>query len=151
MRFTAAAPRFLEALIFAATLLLGACVNTDRTPHLVKTTPVDFKETFSDMVFKVLPAGQQVRLEFNRNDPVFSFQGGPSSYAALVLPDLPQPYVLRIDSEVVKTEIGNPGTLFFPVLTFLDAGKNWIKTFDSLPYVTQKPVSKTNYFSTNQR
>jgi hypothetical protein len=134
-------------MMIASLLLLGACASTDRIPKLVRTTNVDFQESFSDLTFKVLPAEQQVSLVIDRDGPGFSFEGGPSHYEALVLPGLVQPYFLQIDSVVVKTRLGYTGTLFFPVLTFLDANKQWIKTFDSLPYVTQTPFGKTNYMT----
>jgi hypothetical protein len=134
-------------LMIASLLLLGACASTDRIPKLVRTTNADFQKSFSDLTFKVLPAEQQVSLVIDRDGPGFSFEGGPSHYEALVLPGLVQPYFLQIDSVVVKTRLGYTGTLFFPVLTFLDANKQWIKTFDSLPYVTQTPFGKTNYMT----
>jgi hypothetical protein len=134
-------------MMIASLLLLGACASTDRIPKLVRTTNADFQKSFSDLTFKVLPAEQQVSLVIDRDGPGFSFEGGPSHYEALVLPGLVQPYFLQIDSVVVKTRLGYTGTLFFPVLTFLDANKQWIKTFDSLPYVTQTPFGKTNYMT----
>lgn len=134
-------------LVFVSLLLLGACASTDRIPKLVRTTNADFHRSFSDMTFKVLPAEQLVRLNIERDGPGFIFEGGPSHYEALVLPGLVQPYILQIDSQVVKNRLGYTGTLFFPVLTFLDANKQWIKTFDSLPYVTQTPFGKTNYIT----
>ncbi len=147
MWFPADTSRFRGILIFAGTLLLGACASTDRTPKLVRTAPLDLQDSYHDMTFKVLPPEEQVRLEFSGDDPIFSFEGGNSHYEALALPDLAQPYALQIDSEVVKDRLGFAGTLFFPVLTFLDADKEWIKTFDALPYVTQKPLGKTNYIT----
>ncbi len=147
MRFPADTSRFPGIWVIAGALLLGACASTDRPPRLVRTAPVDFQNSYGDMAFKVLPPEEQVRLEFSGDDPVFSFEGGSSHYEALALPGLEQPYVLQIDSEVVKNRLGYTGTLFFPVLTFLDANKEWIKTFDTLPYVTQKPLGKTNYIT----
>jgi len=128
-------------------LLLGACTSTDLKPNLVRTTTVDFETSFSDMTFKLLPADEQVRLGINVDDPRFKFEGGLSHFEALALPDLAQPYFLQIDSEVVKDRLGYTGTLFYPVLTFLDANKEWIKTFDALPYVVQKPYGKVNYMT----
>ena len=147
MRFPADTSRFRGILICVCALVLGACASTDKIPKVVRTATVDFQDSFSDMVFKALPPEEQVRLEFSGDDPIFSFEGGSSHYEALALPDLAQPYVLRIDSEVVKNRLGYNGTLFFPVPTFLDADKKWIKTFDALPYVTQKPLGKTNYIT----
>ncbi len=128
-------------------VLLGACASTDRTPKLVRTAMVDFDGSYKDMSFKVLPADEQVRLGIDADDPRFEFDGGVSHFEALVLPDLEQPYFLRIDSEVVKTRLGYNGTLFYPVLTFLDANKAWIKTFDALPYVIQKPFTGVDFMT----
>lgn len=147
MRIRAALLRVPGLAAILGLLLLGACASTDQTPKLVRTTLVDFQESFGDMTFKVLPAEEQIRLGINTDDPRFSFEGGISHYEALVLPDLAQPYFLKIDSEVVKNRLGYTGTIFFPVLTFLDADKQWLKTLDALPYVTQKPFGKTNYMT----
>lgn len=146
MRFRSVFSRIVDVLVGISLLLLGACV-TDRTPKLVRTAPVNFQDSYSQMQFKVLPADEQVRLAINDQDPLFSFEGGLGVYESLALPDLTQPYVLQIDSEVVKRSDNPNGTIFFPVLTFLDAKKNWIKTFDALPYVTQKPIGKKNYIT----
>ncbi len=127
--------------------LLGACASTDREPKLVSTASVDFQESFSEMSFSVLPAEKLVRLEIDRADPGFNFTGGTSRYEALVLPKLAQPYILQIDSEVVRGRFMHAGTLFFPVVTFLDENKEWLKTFDALPYVVQKPFGSVNYMT----
>ena len=146
MHFRSGSTRFLRALILVSgPLLLSACASSDRAPKVVRTTPVDFQKSFEEMLFKVLPPEKQVRLAINDEDPRFSFEGGFSRYESLVLPDLPQPYLLKIESEVVKGAANYNGTIFFPVLTFLDADKKWIKTFDTLPYVTQKPVGAQNF------
>ena len=128
-------------------LLLGGCVSSDREPVLVRTTPVDFHQSFEQMAFKMLPADEQVRLSITDQDPRYGFKKGVSNYEALALPELAQPYILRIDSEVVKTDAYRNGKIFYPVLTFLDADKKWLKTFDSLPYVTQKPFDGRNYIT----
>lgn len=145
MRNPSAFLRVSGLVIFG--LLLGACASTDPKPKLVRTTTVDFESSFNDMTFKVLPADEQVRLGINVDDPRFKFEGGISHFEALTLPDLAQPYYLQIDSEVVKNRLGYTGTIFYPVLTFLDANKEWLKTFDALPYVVQKPYGKVNYMT----
>ncbi len=128
-------------------LLLSACASTDLKPKLVRTESVDFQKSFSEMSFKVLPAEERVRLKIDGTDSRFGFTGGASHYEALVLPDLVKPYILQIDSEVVRGGLGHPGTLFFPVVTFLDEKKEWLKTFDALPYVVQKPFGSANYMT----
>ena len=128
-------------------LLLGACASTDRKPKLVRTASVDFQESFRDMSFKLLPAEELVRLQIDVADPRFEFTGGASHYEALVLPDLVQPYIVQIDSEVVWGGFGHNGTLFFPVVTFLDENREWLNTFDALPYVVQKPFDSANYMT----
>lgn len=127
-----------------AVLFLGAC-STDLDPVLVETTPVSFHESFAEMSFKQLPVEEEVRLSINYEDPVFSFRGGLSRYEALALPALPQPYVLKIESELVRDGAFDVGTIFFPVLTFLDSNKSPIRTFDALPYVTQKKAGREDY------
>ena len=127
-----------------AILFLSAC-STDLDPELVETTPANFHESFTDMSFKLLPAEEEVRLSINYEDPVFSFKGGLSRYEALTLPVLPQPYVLKIESELVRDGAFDVGTLFYPVLTFLDSNKSPIETFDALPYVTQKKAGREDY------
>ena len=133
--------------LFAGLLALGGCVSTDPEPVLVRSAPVDFHQSFEEMTFKVLPAQKQVRLAINDRDPRFGFEQGVSHYEALSLPELAQPYILRIDSEVVKTDAYRNGTIFFPVLTFLDADRKWLRTYDALPYVTQKPYDGRNYIT----
>jgi len=147
MRFRPDTPSLTRISLFAGLLLLGACSFTDRTPKLVRTAPVDFASSFADMSFKLLPPGKQVRLAVNDEDPLFHFEGGASHYEALALPDLAQPYLLRIDSEVLKSREHRYGAIFFPVITLLDENKNWIPSFDALPYVTQKPVTAKNYIT----
>jgi hypothetical protein len=146
MRFLPVLPRLSRiALLILGSLLLEGCLNTDLPPEIVKTAPVNFNESYDGMAFKLLPVDKKVRLAINEFDPNFRFEGGFSRYESLALPDLAQPYKLRIESEVVRKSIYGNGTVFFPVLTFLDANKKWIKTFDKLPYVTQKPYSGRNY------
>ena len=147
MRLKPASSSALCALLLSVTLALGGCISSDREPVLVRPAPVDFYESFEQMTFKVLPPNEQVRLAINDSDPRFGVEKGVSHYEALALPDLAHPYILRIDSEVVKTDVYRNGTIFFPVLTFQDADKRWIRTFDSLPYVTQKPYDGRNYIT----
>ena len=127
-----------------AALLLGAC-STDYKPELVKTTPVTFYDSFSQMEFKDLPGEEELRVGIHYEDPAFRFEGGLSRYEALRLPALPQPYLLRVESEVVRDSSVDVGTLFYPVLTFLDGNMAPIRTFDSLPYVMQKETGRANY------
>lgn len=146
MRFRPKSSRLLPlALLISATSLLGGCLNTDLPPEVVRTTPVNFNQSYQGMTFKLLPEDEKVRLAIDNLDPKFRFGGGFSRFEALALPDLVQPYKLRVESEVVRESIYGYGTLFYPVLTFLDANKKWIKTFDALPYVTRKPYTGRNY------
>jgi hypothetical protein len=147
MRVRSVLTRIYSFAAILSLLLLGACVSTDRTPKLVRTASIDFQKSFSDMSFNVLPAEERVRLEINAADPRFNFTGGISYYEALVLPDLIQPYILQIDSEVIWGKPGYAGTLFFPVVTFLNENKEWLKTFDALPYVVQKRYGNANYMT----
>ena len=131
--------------LLAGILSLGACVNHGVQPPMVIKAPEDFTHSFIDMTFKVMPANEEVRLAISNEDPSFQFSGGDSFFEALSLPNLAQPYLIKVESEVVSSAADPHGTLFFPVLTFLDANKENMLTIDSLPYVLQEPVSERNY------
>ena len=132
-------------MLLVGALSLGACTNHGVQPPVVIKAPEHFTRSFSNMTFKQLPADEKVRLAINNEDPRFQFAGGDSFYEALSLPQLSQPYLIQVQSEVVTTSSDYHGELFFPVLTFLDANKENILTVDSLPYVLQEPAAERNY------
>ncbi len=137
--------------LVAGLLTLGACTSFGQNAHFVVSVPNDCCDTFDTMAFKVLPAEQKVRLAINSDDPNFGFEGGYSHYEALTLPELSQPYVLQFESEVVRGNKNHRGEIFFPVLTFLDANKQKIKTFDTLPYTLQTPFYGRNHIRSSIR
>ena len=124
-------------------LALGACAGN--SPHYVVTVPGDCCDSFDTMAFKELPADKRVRLVIDSDDMGFKFEGGYSHYEALSLPEIAQPYILQIESEVVREGEDNKGKIFFPVLTFLDAKKEIVQTFDTLPYTLQTPFYGRNH------
>lgn len=133
------------SLLLAGVLSLSACANHGVQPPVVIKAPGDFTRSFADMSFKQLPADEEVRLAINNEDSSFQFAGGDSFYEALSLPQLAQPYLIRVQSEVVTTTTDYHGKLFFPVLTFLDVNKGNMLTVDYLPYVLQEPAADRNY------
>lgn len=132
-------------MLLVGVLSLSACTIHGVKPPVVIKAPEDFTNSFADMIFKQLPASEEVRLAINNEDPSFQFSGGNSFYEALSLPQLVQPYLIKVQSEVVTSGIDSQGELFFPVLTFLDTNKNNILTVDSLPYVLQGPETERDY------
>jgi len=132
-------------VLLAGVLSLGACTHHAVHKPVVIKAPEDFTVSFADMTFKLLPAAEQVRLAINNEDPSFQFSGGDSFYEAVSLPQLVQPYLIQVDSEVVTSAADYHGEIFFPVLTFLDANKENLRTVDSLPYVLQEPATERNY------
>ena len=136
---------FSKLALFAVMLNLGACASHGVQPPVVIKAPENFTRSFTDMAFKVLPADEEVRLAVNDEDPGFQFSGGMSFYEALSLPDLAQPYLIKVQSELVTGASDLHGEIFFPVLTFLDENKENVLTVDSLPYVLQEPAAERNY------
>lgn len=134
---------FKQFIVVIGLLALGACAGN--SPHYVVAVPGDCCDSFDSMAFKVLPAGKRVRLAIDSDDLGFKFEGGYSHYEALSLPEIAQPYVLQIESEVVREDEDNKGRIFFPVLTFLDANKQLVQTFDALPYTLQTPFYGRNH------
>ncbi|MEE9446809.1 MAG: MalM family protein [Arenicellales bacterium] len=128
---------FKKVVLGFSLLALGACAGTGNNHYMLSTQAQN--ETFETMTFKTLPAAEKVRLAVNSADPSFQFKGGYSHYEALALPDMSQAYVLQLESEVVRTAQQGKGEIFFPVLTFLDAKKQAINTYDALPYTMQTP------------
>ena len=142
---------FRYLVLALGALLLGACAGFGDSPHYVVSPPGECCESFDEMAFKALPAKKKVRLSIDGEDPGFSFEGGYSRYEALLLPDLPKSYILQLESEVVRSAEDSRGTVFFPVLTFLDANKKKIRTFDSLPYTLQTPIYSRNHIRASVR
>lgn len=136
---------YRKVALLAGVLSLGACANYDVQPPVVIKAPKDFTNSFADMTFKQMPADEKVRLAINNEDPSFQFADGDSFYEALSLPQLAQPYLIKVESEVVTSSTDYHGEIFFPVLTFLDTNKKNLLTVDSLPYVLQEPVADRNY------
>lgn len=144
--------RFSRLALILSGLALGACASVSDSPHYVVSPPGECCEAFDQMTFKALPAGKTVRLLVDSDDPGFSFKGGYSRYEALLLPDMSQqPYTLQFESEVVRTSEDLRGTMFFPVLTFLDENKKLIRTFDALPYTLQTPFYGRNHIRSSVR
>ena len=137
--------------LLMATLVLGACAGIGHNPHYVVSPPGDCCQSFEEMTFKTLSAGKKVRLSVDGEDPGFNFEGGYSRYEALMLPNIAGPYILQLESEVVRSAEDMRGTLFFPVLTFLDADKKHIRTFDALPYTLQTPFYGRNHIRASVR
>ena len=90
-------------------LALGACAGN--SPHYVVTVPGDCCDSFDTMAFKELPADKRVRLVIDSDDMGFKFEGGYSHYEALSLPEIAQPYILQIESEVVREGEDNKGKI----------------------------------------
>ncbi len=132
-------------------LVLGACTGIGHSPHYVVSPPGDCCQSFEQMTFKALPVGKKVRLLVDGEDPGFKFEGGYSRYEALMLPTIDRPYILQLESEVVRSAEDMRGTLFFPVLTFLDGDKKHIRTFDALPYTLQTPFYGRNHIRASVR
>lgn len=130
-------------------LLLGACAGNN--PNYVVSVPGEGSDSFESMAFKVLPAGKKVRLAIDSDDARFNFEGGYSYYEALSLPEMGQPYILQLESEVVRETEDKIGRIFFPVLTFLDQDKQKIQTFDALPYTLQTPFYGRNHILASVR
>jgi len=131
-------------LLFSITAL-GACTTRAMNPPVVIKEAETFTNSFTTMPYQLLPADEEVQLVIDNQDSSFHFSGGDSFYEALTLPDLAQPYLIQVRSDLVTSKSDLHGEMLFPVLTFLDAGKQFLMTLDDLPYVLKEPVTARNY------
>ncbi len=133
--------------VILATALMGGCAGMSSlgssaySVQEAKNTAGECCETLSSLQFKQLPANQKVRLAVNRDDAIYHYAKGQSSFVeALTLPLNSQSSLIQIESEVVHNRDSSKKHIFYPVLTFLDADKKVIKTIDPSEASLQSPL-----------
>ena len=143
----------LLAMLAVSTLTMVACAGKQQSMGGYESNEALRLAAANDggyakLSYKYLPAGKSVRLAINRDDQSMVFEGGKSFVEALVLPAVKTPYLIEVQSEMVVAGDERHGSIFFPVLTFLDANKKPIRTFNELPgrfrtHLSKKPQYRT--------
>lgn len=118
-------------VLCALTLAGIACTSYRDEPSdsLALSAP---QNGYQALTYKHLPANRQVRLAVDRHDQSIDLDGGKSFVEALVLPRMPIPYRIDLQTEVQTAGDARGQSVFLPSLTFLDSTKQPIRTVNEM-------------------
>lgn len=120
-------------------LVLGGLVASSAACTTIQDEPADAlalsvpKDGYQALTYKYLPAYKHVRLAVDRHDQSIALADGGRSFAeALVLPRMPIPYRIDVQTEIQAAGDDQSTSAFLPSLTFLDSTKRPIRTVNEL-------------------